>query len=592
MTITLLKIAAVNQVEYFRVIKQLLIPLSGLLLLHGCAKDAGIPIAVEPAADETSKKMEAEAGRSPIDPDLVYLLLSAEIAGQRGSFEKALDGYLEAAERTRDPKIAERATQIALFLRDSGKAVRAVSLWIDSAPDKSSARKAAILVYLSRGDQDQALKHIRYWLAMKESPFQQKMENLVKILDKGLATRLEIMDQLADSYGNDPDFLYAYAVLAFNKNELGTALEKINKALELKPDWDRAIALKARIIAVEGREDASLQMQELVEEYPDNAELGFIYGQYLIKVEDYEAARVQFQKVIELAPENHEAKFGLAGLNLQLNDLDAAKKLFLKLKDVPEWADQSYLFLGRIEKNKGNYKDSLAWFDRVSNGPIANEAGLNAVLVLGKLGRFQEAETRIEELHRRFPDQAVRIDLVRVELLTKRKEYDRALAVLNSALKKHPGQSELLYSRALVAERLDRLDILEADLGMLLRKNPEDVNALNALGYTLVDKTSRFQEAQKYLDQAIKLKPDDPVIIDSYGWLQFKLGNHQKALEYLRRAFSENPDPEIAAHLGEVLWVSGQISEAKDVWHKALVADPQSDYMLNIKNRFPEAFVD
>ncbi|MGH8549936.1 MAG: tetratricopeptide repeat protein, partial [Methylococcales bacterium] len=173
-----------------------------------------------------------------------------------------------------------------------------------------------------------------------------------------------------------------------------------------------------------------------------------------------------------------------------------------------------------------------------------------------------------------------------------RKEYHKALAVLNAALKKHSHQPELLYSRALVAERLNLLDILEADLGILLEKNPDDVNALNALGYTLVDKTSRLEEAQKYLDQAIKLKPDDPVIIDSYGWLQFKLGHHQKALEYLRRAFNENPDPEIAAHLGEVLWVSGRTGEAKDVWRKALAADPQSDYILNIKNRFPAAFID
>ncbi|MGH8556741.1 MAG: tetratricopeptide repeat protein, partial [Methylococcales bacterium] len=324
----------------------------------------------------------------------------------------------------------------------------------------------------------------------------------------------------------------------------------------------------------------------------DNAELGFIHGQYLIKTEDYKGARKQFEIVVGKDPNNYEAMFGLAGLNLQLNDLDAAKELFLKLKEVPEWADQSYLFLGRIEKSKENYPESLEWFDRVSDGPLASEAGLNAALILGQMGRFQEADQRIEEMHRRFPDQAVRIDLVRVDLLSKRKNYDQALAVLNLALNNYPQNPELLYSRALIAERLDRLDILEADLAILLEKNPEDVNALNALGYTLVDKTSRLQEARKYLDQAIKLKPDDPVIIDSYGWLQFKLGNHEKALGYLKRAFSENPDPEIAAHLGEVLWVSGHVDEAKDVWRKALIADPESDYMRHVKDRFPEAFLD
>ncbi|MGR9106075.1 MAG: tetratricopeptide repeat protein [Gammaproteobacteria bacterium] len=572
-------------------IKHLFLSVLGLLLLQGCAHDTKEPLAVE-AATERKKPPEPEVETSPVDPELVYLLLSAEIAGQRGSFEQALDGYLEAADRTHDPEIAERATQIALFLRDSEKAQRASSIWIDSAPNNPSAKKAAILIYLSRGDQDAALKEIRAWLEMKDVSFRRKMQDLIKILDKGLATRLDIMEQLAPVYGENADFLYAYAVLAFNKNELAIALEKVDDALNQKPEWRPAVALKGRIIAVREQEGANEELQELVDEYPENSELRFIYGQYLIKSENFEAAREQFKKVVALDPENHEAMFGLAGLDLQLNDLDAAKELFLKLKDVPEMADQSFLFLGRIEKNRDHDEEALAWFDRVSKGPLAIEAGLNAILVLAKLGRYEEADKRIAELHRQFPDQAVRINLVRVELLNKQKKYDQALAVLNAALEKQPGQSELLYSRALVAERLNRLDILEADLGLLLKKDPQDVNALNALGYTLVDKTSRLQEAERYLDQAIKLKPDDPVIIDSYGWLQYKLGHHDKALEFLRRAFRENPDPEIAAHLGEVLWVSGKTHEAKDVWRKALSANPDSDYLLNIKNRFPEAFVD
>ncbi|MGH8552720.1 MAG: tetratricopeptide repeat protein, partial [Methylococcales bacterium] len=442
----------------------------------------------------------------------------------------------------------------------------------------------------SRGDQEAVLKHIRLWLEMKESPFEQKMDTLIRILDKGLETRLDIMDALAADYAENPDFLYAFSVLAFTKNAMDSALQKIDTALDIKPDWARAISLKARIMAVAGQEGLNPQLQDLVEEYPDNAELGFIYGQYLIKIEDYEAARKQFEKVVRLDPDNHEAMFGLAGLSLQLNDFDAAKKLFLKLKDIPEWAEQSYLFLGRIEKNKENYADALDWFGRISDGPLASEAGLNIILVLGEMGRFQEADRRTQEMYHRFPDQGVRIDLVRVDLLNKRNQYDQALQVLNTSLNNHPQDPDLLYSRALVAERLDRLDILEADLAVLLEKNPLDANALNALGYTLVDKTTRLHEAQRYLDQAIKLKPDDPVIIDSYGWLQFKLGNHEKALELLKRAFSENPDPEIAAHLGEVLWVSGYLDEAKEVWRKALASDPDSEYMKHVKERFPDAF--
>lgn len=574
-------------------IKKIFIFVVGLLLLQACANEAKTPVVSKPIDIKSSTTEDKEPEVSGLDQELLFTLLSAEIAGQRGSFELALEGYLDAAIRTKDPKIAERATQIALFLRDTEKAVQAVSIWIEGAPNDISARKAAILVYLNRGDQDAALKHIRVWLDTKEVPFQQKMDNLVKILDKGSATRLGLMTQLEATYGHEADFLYAYALLAFSKNELTTALEKINSALELRSDWDKAVSLKARIIASQGHsENVGAQLKEMVEEYPDNTELGFIYGQYLIKISDYEAARNQLEQIVAVDPDNHEAMFGLAGLNLQLNDVDAAKDLFLKLKEVPEWTDQSHLFLGRIENSKKNYPEALAWFDQVSNGPLASEASLNALLILAKMGRFQEAEARIAEMHRRFPDQSVRIDLVHVEVLTKKKDYKTALELLNASLEKFPRQPELLYSRALVAERLDRLDILEADLMILLENDPDDVNALNALGYTLVDKTTRLKEAQKYLEKAIDLKPDDPVIIDSYGWLEFKLGNYDKALEYLRRAFEEHPDPEIAAHLGEVLWVSGRTSEAKDVWRKALANDPESDYLLGVKDRFPDAFVD
>lgn len=573
-------------------IKYLFIAILGPLFALGCTRVIQQPAVIEVVQPEAPKAESKSADSGNVDPDLVYLLLAAEIAGQRGAFDQALDGYLQAAERTGNAQIAERATQIALFLRNSDMAASAVSLWIANAPDNSSARKAAILVYLSRGDEPAALEQIGAWFKIEDEPFRQKMENLVKILDKGLATPLEIMQKLEGNYRNNADFLFAYAVLAFKKNELAIARKKIGKVLKINPEWEQAVALSGRIVAIEGGADADRQLEKMVEDHPDNSDLRFIYGQYLIKAEKYKKARVELEKVVALDPENYEATFGLAGLNLQLDDLDAATKLFLKLKEIPEWADQSYLFLGRIEKDRGNYQKSLEWLDQVSNSPLASEAGLHALLALGKLGRYQEVKSRSEELARRFPDQAVRIYLVQVELFTKQKSYDQALALLNSALKDHPEQSELLYSRALVAERLDRLDILEADLGKLLEQNPEDVNALNALGYTLVDKTTRLQEARKYLERAIRLKPNDPVIVDSYGWLQYKLGNFSEALDYLNRAFKENPDPEIAAHLGEVLWVSGQTREAKSVWKKAISADPESEYLLKVKDQFPEAFPD
>jgi tetratricopeptide (TPR) repeat protein len=520
-------------------------------------------------------------------------LLSAEIAGQRGAYVPALAAYLDAAVITRNPEIAERAVQIALFLRDSEKAATAVSIWIDEAPDDISARKAAILVYLSLGNQNSALVQIRQWFRMDSAPFREKVANLTKVLGKNPVAALEIMENLSLSYGENTEFLYGYSFLALKANQPAMALAKVNAALDLKPGWEAALTMKGQILSTDLiNEQTARELSELAASNPDNARIGFSHGEYLIKKEQYEAARDQFEKVLEADPVKYEAMFRLAGLNLQLGDQDAAREFFLRLSTVPKWASQAFMFLGRIESGLNNHEDALNWYDQVSDGSLEMEAGLNAFLALGKLGRFDEADTRIAALARRYPNQAVRIALVRVELFTKSRLYEKALDVLNSALDKNPSQSELLYSRALVADRLGRLDILEADLSLVLETDPENVNALNALGYALVDKTRRLQEAGKYLDQALKLRPDDPVIIDSYGWLQFKLGNYGQAVVFLRRAFDEHPDPEIAAHLGEVLWVSGRNKEARNIWHKALLDDPESEYLLEIKSRFPKAFVD
>ncbi len=566
-----------------------------LFLLGGCVGNSKSLAPTLSSSPETSISTpavpQAEVGQ--MDPELLYSLLSAEIAGQRGAYVQALASYLDAAVSTRDPEIAERAVQIALFLRDSEKAATAVSIWIEGAPDDISARKAAIIVYLALGDQSSALVQIRQWFRMDKAPLREKVANLTKVLGKNPVEALKIMQNLSVSYGENAEFLYGYSLLALKANQPATALAKVIAALDLKPDWEAALTMKGRILSTDlTNEQAARELSEMAAAYPDNARIGFAHGEYLIKKEKYEAARDQFEKVLEADPVKYEAMFRLAGINLQLGDLDAAREFFLRLRVVPKWTSQAHMFLGRIESGLDNYKDALKWYDQVSDGPLVMEAGLNAFLALGKLGRFGEADTRIAALARRYPNQAVRFTLVRVELLTESTQYEKAMDVLNSALDKNPSQPQLLYSRSLVADRLGRLDILEADLSLLLEMDPENVNALNALGYTLVDKTQRLQEAEKYLEQALKLRPDDPVIIDSYGWLQFKLGNYDQAVVFLRRAFDEHPDPEIAAHLGEVLWASGRNKEAMNIWYKALLADPESEYLQGVKSRFPKAFID
>jgi len=578
------------------VVKRIFI-ISLLLYFYGCADLAKVPDGDDsvpvPKADETVDSTGPETAHVPVNTELLYELLAAEIAGQRGQFEYALASYLKAVAWSGDSKIAERATQIALFLKDFDKAEQAVSVWVANDPDDETARKAAFLVYLNLNDNENALVHIRAWLNLTQTDFESKTVDLAKLMDKGSSTRLQIMENLAGIYGENADFLYAYSILALSKGDQNLALDKVNEALAIRDEWDKARLLKARILLKnEDTERVNASLRDLIDEYPNDFQVRYLYSQFLVKKGDYELARSELEQVVERGPEFHDAVFALAGLNLQLGDQKAAKTLFMRLVDVPLWSKQSYLFLGRIESSAENYDLALEWFDRISAGPLEVDAGLSAVLVLVKLGRIDEASRRLSGLRLRFPGESIRFLLLEADILSRKKQFIQAKSLLDKALMKNPEQSDLLYSRALVAEKMNRLDILEADLKTILKNNPDDVNALNALGYSLVDRTQRFAEASGYIERAIELSPNDPVIIDSFGWLQFKLGNHEEALKYLNRAFQKNPDPEIAAHLGEVFWVMGRFSEARKTWREAMDKNPQSEYLLKILRKYPKAFND
>ena len=268
------------------------------------------------------------------------------------------------------------------------------------------------------------------------------------------------------------------------------------------------------------------------------------------------------------------------------NQFDKAENNLDKLLANPEWSNQAAFYLGKIEQERKHVDKALTWFGKVREGNYAFDAEMASVSILMNQKRFADVDSRIQRMELKYPEQKQRILLIRAELNNQTGNYQVAYEDLTTALNDAPENRDLLYARALIAERIGKLDVLEADLGKILRKNPEDIGALNALGYTLTDKTTRYDEAEKLLNQAIKLQPDEAVIIDSYGWLLYKRGNLDLALEYLRKAYAKEPENEIAAHLAEVLWTMGNRKEAKDLFESAYKKSPSDEYLLSFKNRF------
>ena len=564
-----------------------------LVLLNGCADSPAKPDTSEELAApvkivETKEKSQEKELKSSIDPDVLFMLLTAELAGQRGQYNIALEGYMEAAKRAHDPKFAERAAMIAMYMKDEHKTNDAVALWLRLDAKNQTARKLAALSALKAGDKKTAVEHLNMLLAADPAGFESALLELAGVLQKnGKTTAVnDALDTLAMQHPDEAAIYFVQSLLAMQNKDKALAEAKIEQALRLRPDWDKALVFQAQIAAFSGdMTKAKTLLKEAALKYPGNNKINKMLAQVLIKAENYEEAIKVYQDMIAVDPKDMESRFALGLVHLQLDQDDQAEDVFEKLLEQPEWRYQASFYLGKIEEKRGHVAKALVWFDGVVDGPLAFDASISAISLLAKDKQFDEAGSRLRLLQSKFPKQKPRLVLMQAELYSQQKQYDQAFKLLTQALVDFPDQKELLYTRALVAEHIDRADIVESDLQKILTMEPDNVEALNALGYTLLDKPGRYAEAEKYLQHALRLAPDEAVIIDSYGWLQFKLGNNEKALEYLQQAYEKQPENEIAAHLAEVLWALGRKDEARKLFNKAVKNAPDDEYLLDFQRK-------
>lgn len=571
--------------------KRLICLVSALgLLASGCAS-------VGTGHSEESLGVEEDirfAGKSSQrEPDAVYYILAAEVAGQRGQYEAALENYIKASDLTQDVKVLQRATQLALYLKKNDQALDLASRWLKSEPDSLEARRLTAMLLLKAGRTDEAFEQLVVVLGMPGVDTENTMIDLVKLMSaegsKGDSAGL--LRRLSERFPHKAELHFAYALLAADKGEYAVALAETEKALSQHPDWSRARLLQAQIMSKMGdSQKAKGVMQKALQSDPKNLRLRLIYSQFLAKSGDSRGAENELEKVLAKDPDNEDAQFGSAMYKLDQGQDEHARRLFERLAQSPSRRMQAYFYLGLIDARKNDFQGALQWFDKVSDGPAVFDAQVNAVSALYNLGQMETVRQRLAELRRQYPQEALRLYLLEAELLTKQKDYAGAFELLSRALEEMPGQPELLYTRALVAEQVDRVDVLESDLRLLLQKNPNDPNALNALGFTLADRSVRLEEAKGYIRRALEMKPDDPAIMDSYGWVHYRLGDYQTALEYLRKAYAKLQDPEIGAHLGEVLWESGNRSEAKKIWMESSRKEPDHKNIKKVMERYPEAF--
>ncbi|MDD2761553.1 MAG: tetratricopeptide repeat protein [Methylomonas sp.] len=524
-----------------------------------------------------------------IDEEVLYLLMAAELAGQRNQYDLALDAYLQAAKRVDDPRIAERAVKIGMFLKDERRTREALEIWLSKEPQNLGARKFAALLAIKNADRKSAVDNLDAVFMDDPAGFEGGMLEMLKSLEKEGRTQFifEVLDELVERHPDQTGLLFLQAVLASVLHDNEMAQQKITKVLELQPDWNKAIIFQAQLAGRAGDMGKAREyLEKAVKQAPDDRQLRKLLLEVLVDVRAYDDAIRLCQSVLDDTPDDGEALFTLALIHVQQSQVDKAEHYLEKLLGNPEWEGRASFYLGKLQADQQRLDKALKWFDRAEASGFGFEADMAAASLLLSQKRLEEAEARIKKMDGKYPDQHLRVLLLKAELYNQWGKQQEAYDVLTVALKDAPDNRDVLYARALIAEKLDKLDVLESDLRKILEKNSDDVGALNALGYTLTDRTQRYDEAEKYLLQALRLQPDEAVIIDSYGWLLFKRGQYEQALESLRKAYAKQPENEIAAHIAEVLWVMGREKEAKEFVEPIFNKFPDDEYLLKFKQRF------
>jgi tetratricopeptide (TPR) repeat protein len=545
---------------------------------------AGVSFA---AAGEAVAQLPGQV-RLPLTPQqAMFEYLLAEVAMQRGDSAVAMGAYMDLARQLREAPIARRAVEAAIRARAFEPALEAAALLVELEPEGTLGREIISSLLANNGNLDQAIDTLDRLIAKQaEKGFLLAQVNhfLARYPDK--AAVLEGVRKLASRYASLPESHYALAVAALLAGREALALEESKAALAARPGWELAVILQAQVVRKSDPAAVEALYREFLAGNPGSKEVRMQYARELATAKQYTAAREQFREVARLSPEDAHVAYAIGLLALQVEDYvdaEAAFKRALALKYKDENA--VYLSLGQVYESRKEVDEAIKWYAKVEAGEEMRAKLKIATLVARQQG-LAAGRQYLAGLETRTSEDRIALLQVDAQLLREAREFRQGYAVLDAALEEFPDSYELLYDRAMAAERLDRLDVVESDLKRVIAMKPDYAHAYNALGYTLAEKTDRLAEAMALIQQAVKLSPDDPFILDSLGWVYYRLGRLDDSVRILQSAYTARSDPEIAAHLGEVLWARGSKDEARRVWSAALIDYPGHESLLAVMQKY------
>lgn len=573
------------------------LPLAIFPLLAACAHVPQQAAESAPAPAPAAKANLEQIAEAPqpvlpkvaLSDHLLYEFLLGDIAEQRGKPELAAQAYLDLAKSTRDPRVARRAAQLAYEARQYDTAVEAFKLWDELEPASPLAKQMLLSLLLSGGKLEEARPIVTEVLqadpANAGSTFTKIYPLVAHAPDK--AATLQWLIDVSKPYPDvaEGHWAVAEAAVAAGKNDL--ALAEIHRAVTLRPDWDVANVFEAELYLHIDPPKGLALMKKYLDAHPDMKDLRLYYARALLSQKQYAAARDEFQHLLKDHPDSPDLAFAVALISMQMGDYARAEQELKEAlgKGAKDESTMHY-YLAQLNEARQNDAAALDEYRQVKDGEYSYAARLREVALLDKAGKLDDARDALHKAQAKTDAQRAQLIMIDAQLLREEKKYESSYEVLAKGLEKFPDNPDLLYQAAMAADKLNKEDLFEQLIRKLMKIAPDNAHAYNALGYSLLDRNQRIPEAIKLVEKAYQLAPDDAAIIDSMGWGQYLLGNLDKSIEFLNKAYKADPDPEIAAHLGEVLWKHGDKTAARKVWADSAKANPDNEALKAVMKRF------
>lgn len=565
-----------------------------LLGITGCSSTGEAPVLAQ-VEDPVVQASQSTVPEEPVpieyplrkfDKETLYELLVAEIAGYRKNYDVALENYARQAARTRDAGVAARATRLAIYLKRDDVALGVSRLWAEIEPDNIEAHRHAADQLTRAGNLSAAVSHME---AVKRlgglanfNAVAFRAANLDQETRDGL---LATINEMLVQYPDDSQLLFSKAVLLEQSGRFEATLDITEQLLREKSDINVVILRVNALRKLQRAEEAIELLQKEVDERPEHRRLKVFFARVLFDEGLLDQAKQQYEEILIKVPRDGDILFALGLISMEQGKDTLARIYFNRLVEFRQRANEAHYYLGSLIEKKGDLEGALIHYRQAGRGYEFLPAQNRIADIMAQQGRLEEALVHLQNLRARHPKRKVQIVLLEAQMLSDHKDPQAALEFMDAIIETDRDNIDYLYFRAMTGERNNDLAILERDLRHILSLDADNADAMNALGYTLTDKTDRHEEALELITRALEIKPNEAAFIDSMGWVHYRLANYDQAIAFLRRALDMFPNDEVAAHLGEVLWMVGDRTAASKVWQHGLELAPESMILREVMDR-------